>query len=74
MMQSPCVPLKYYCRSDYHPESWLPSWNVSTILVGLQSFMIENDRTVGSIDTTRAQKVDYAGDFNSYTASRCSKP
>ena len=26
--------------SDYHPESWNPSWSVETLLVGLQSFMV----------------------------------
>jgi len=25
--------------SDYHPESWNPSWSTSTLLVGLLSFM-----------------------------------
>ena len=25
--------------SDYHPESWNPSWSIETLLVGLQSFM-----------------------------------
>jgi ubiquitin-protein ligase len=25
--------------SDYHPELWIPSWSVSTIIVGLISFM-----------------------------------
>jgi len=27
--------------SDYHPESWNPSWSIATIIIGLQSFMIE---------------------------------
>ena len=35
--------------SDFHPESWNPLWGVSTIIVGLISFMITDDRTVGSI-------------------------
>ena len=26
--------------SDFHPESWVPSWSVSTILIGLVSFMV----------------------------------
>lgn len=26
--------------SDYHPETWNPAWNVSTILTGLLSFMV----------------------------------
>lgn len=38
--------------SDYHPETWNPSWGVRTILLGLYSFMIEDhfsDGTIGSI-------------------------
>jgi ubiquitin-conjugating enzyme E2 J2 len=26
--------------SDFHPETWNPMWSVSTILVGLLSFMV----------------------------------
>ena len=26
--------------SDFHPKEWNPSWQVSTILVGLLSFMV----------------------------------
>lgn len=26
--------------SDFHPETWNPMWNVSTILTGLISFMV----------------------------------
>lgn len=36
--------------SDYHPESWNPSWSVETVLLGLQSFMYEdNSVSIGSI-------------------------
>jgi hypothetical protein len=35
--------------SDYHPESWNPSWSVETLLVGLQSFMHEEANAIGSI-------------------------
>ena len=27
--------------SDFHPESWVPSWSVSTIIMGIASFMVE---------------------------------
>lgn len=42
--------------SDYHPESWKPSWSSRTILLGLQSFMAENEMTAGSITTTDDEK------------------
>lgn len=38
--------------SDYHPKTWNPAWSVSTILVGLLSFMNGNELTSGSISCT----------------------
>ncbi|KAL3670273.1 putative ubiquitin-conjugating enzyme E2 33 [Phytophthora oleae] len=46
--------------SDFHPETWNPMWSVSSILTGLYSFMLENQATLGSINTTDAQKRKYA--------------
>lgn len=42
--------------SDYHPNTWNPSWSVSTILNGLLSFMTGDEATTGSITTTEQQK------------------
>lgn len=42
--------------SDFHPESWNPMWSVSTILTGLYSFMLEIAPTLGSIETSNAEK------------------
>lgn len=36
--------------SDYHPESWNPSWALATVLKGLLSFMCEDSPTAGSIN------------------------
>jgi len=38
--------------SDFHPESWNPMWSVSSILTGLLSFMLEDQKTHGSIETS----------------------
>ncbi|SVB51924.1 uncharacterized protein METZ01_LOCUS204778, partial [marine metagenome] len=46
--------------SSFHPESWNPSWSVSTILLGIMSFMYEDTITTGSIETTIKQKKRYA--------------
>mmetsp|Transcript_9784 Transcript_9784/g.14389 ORF Transcript_9784/g.14389 Transcript_9784/m.14389 type:complete len:224 (+) Transcript_9784:237-908(+) len=46
--------------SDYHPESWNPMWSVSTIITGLISFMVETAPTLGSIETSTAQKRTFA--------------
>lgn len=42
--------------SDYHPESWNPTWNVQTIIIGLISFMCSEERTTGCIITSDAEK------------------
>ena len=42
--------------SDFHPETWNPMWSVSTILIGLQSFMAEEQATTGSITSTLQTK------------------
>lgn len=53
--------------SDFHPEYWNPAWSVSTILTGLLSFMLERNPTLGSIETTDYEKLQFAlksGEFN----------
>lgn len=42
--------------SDYHPNSWNPTWNMSTILTALLSFMTENRMTTGAIHSTDSYK------------------
>ena len=46
--------------SDFHPKSFNPAWSVSTILVGLLSFMTSSDITTGSIKGTDAERKWYA--------------
>ena len=44
------------CHPDYHPDTWNPAWSVATILTGLLSFMLEKSPTLGSVETTEAEK------------------
>ena len=46
--------------SDYHPETWSPSWTVSAVLIGLLSFMLGKDHTLGAIKTSDAFKREAA--------------
>ena len=46
--------------SDFHPESWNPLWNVHTIIIGLISFMCDDERTTGCVITSDDQKRDFA--------------
>lgn len=42
--------------SDFHPKSFNPSWSVSTILIGLLSFMTSDEMTTGSLHATTAER------------------
>ncbi|KAI9670442.1 MAG: Ubiquitin-conjugating enzyme E2 6 [Trizodia sp. TS-e1964] len=43
--------------SDFHPKSFNPAWEVSTILIGLLSFMTSEEMTTGSIAGTDAERA-----------------
>ncbi|ETS73009.1 hypothetical protein PFICI_15184 [Pestalotiopsis fici W106-1] len=42
--------------SDFHPKSFNPAWEVSTILIGLLSFMTSEEMTTGSISGTERER------------------
>ncbi|KAL6865675.1 Ubiquitin-conjugating enzyme E2 6 [Amphichorda felina] len=42
--------------SDFHPKSFNPAWEVSTILTGLLSFMTSEEMTTGSISSSSAER------------------
>jgi ubiquitin-conjugating enzyme E2 J2 len=46
--------------SDFHPKEWNPLWSVSSILVGLLSFMVESKQTHGSIESPDTIKKQFA--------------
>lgn len=48
--------------SDFHPDTWNPAWSVSTILVGLLSFMLEDTSTMGSMESSLREKRLWALD------------
>jgi len=53
--------------SDYHPESWNPAWSCATIILGLQSFMLEDTPSAGCVrlcDATRRTLAAQSLDFN----------
>mmetsp|Transcript_22738 Transcript_22738/g.47206 ORF Transcript_22738/g.47206 Transcript_22738/m.47206 type:complete len:425 (-) Transcript_22738:3956-5230(-) len=55
-----------FSMSDFHPESWQPSWTIRTILNGFVSFMNGNDITTGGIDAPSAMRIRCARDSLSY--------
>ncbi|KAL8660734.1 MAG: hypothetical protein Q9202_006245 [Teloschistes flavicans] len=42
--------------SDFHPKSFNPAWEVSTILIGLMSFMTSDEITTGSIRASENER------------------
>ena len=54
--------------SDYHPESWNPSWSVETLLVGLQSFMYEESNAIGSISASASTRKNLAKQSHAFNA------
>jgi len=55
--------------SDFHPESWNPSWRIESILIGLVSFMLDTaePRTTGGVSastSTRRELAKASFEFN----------
>jgi ubiquitin-conjugating enzyme E2 J2 len=46
--------------SDFHPKSFNPAWEVSTILTGLLSFMTGEEMTTGSVRASEAERKLFA--------------
>lgn len=49
---------KRLCLSmtDFHPESWNPAWSVETILIGLLSFFLTNEKGYGTVESADEQR------------------
>ncbi|KAF9779216.1 UBC-like protein [Thelephora terrestris] len=59
-----------FSMSDFHPASWNPAWSVATILTGLLSFMLSDEITTGSVNTTDADKRAWARKSHSYNVQQ----
>lgn len=46
--------------SDFHPKSFNPAWEVSTILLGVLSFMTSEEMTTGSVSASESTRRDLA--------------
>ncbi|EDW84133.1 uncharacterized protein Dwil_GK13973 [Drosophila willistoni] len=60
--------------SDFHPDTWNPTWCVGTILTGLLSFMLESTPTLGAIESSNYDKQVFAQKslaFNLRNANFC---
>ncbi|KAJ3728184.1 UBC-like protein [Lentinula guzmanii] len=59
-----------FSMSDFHPGSWNPAWSVATILTGLLSFMLSDEMTTGSINSTSAQKRQFASKSHAWNLNQ----
>lgn len=55
--------------SSFHPESWVPTWNIVTIVQGIQSFMTSEDPAVGAFTCSAGERKQLAADSRRYNAA-----
>ncbi|KAI5828797.1 UBC-like protein [Schizophyllum commune Tattone D] len=55
-----------FSMSDFHPGSWNPAWSVQTILTGLLSFMLSDEITTGSVNSSPAHKRGFAAQSHNW--------
>ncbi len=56
--------------SDYHPHTWQPGWNTSTILIGLLSFMCSDEMTTGSVTASSADRKKLAEQSHAFNLTQ----
>ncbi|ODM92266.1 Ubiquitin-conjugating enzyme E2 J1 [Orchesella cincta] len=59
--------------SNYHPETWLPSWSIRTALVALRSFMLTpgNEGAIGSINFAPEERKKLAIKSRNWSCHEC---
>jgi ubiquitin-conjugating enzyme E2 J2 len=55
--------------SSFHPETWTPSYTLTTLLVSFISFFVEDQAAAGAVHTTTAQKKEFAVASTSWNKS-----
>ena len=57
--------------TNFHPESWCPTYTFNTIIASFISFMMDNDVTaVGSIKSTAEEKQQIAHESHAYNKNK----
>ena len=52
--------------SDFHPKEWNPLWNTEKILLGLVSFMAEEDIATGTVKATPQERQALAANSHAF--------
>ena len=55
--------------TSFHPETWNPFWNISNMLIGIISFMYENSKTHGGLETCSLIKKEFARESITFNLS-----
>eukprot|EP01028_Stygiella_incarcerata_P009206 TRINITY_DN432_c0_g1_i3.p1 TRINITY_DN432_c0_g1~~TRINITY_DN432_c0_g1_i3.p1 ORF type:complete len:250 (+),score=46.23 TRINITY_DN432_c0_g1_i3:100-849(+) len=62
-------------NSDFHPESWQPSWSVRTALIALRAYMLERDvGAIGALDFPPDVRKDLARKSVTHVCPKCKIP
>ena len=60
--------------SDFHPEMWSSNWGVSTIVIGLISFMNTEEMTTGGMRASHSHRCTYARDSIAFNLNKLKNP
>ena len=60
--------------SDFHPELWSPNWGVSTIIIGLISFMNTEELTTGGLRASDYHRRIAARDSLAFNLDKSKNP
>lgn len=57
--------------SAYHPEAWIPTWNLRTLVLSLRGFMLTQPREIGAISTTPERQKQLALASRHFVCKTC---
>ena len=57
--------------SAYHPEAWIPTWNLRTLVLSLRGFMLTQPREIGAISTTPERRKQLAIASRHFVCKTC---
>ncbi|KAH6916413.1 UBC-like protein [Coprinopsis sp. MPI-PUGE-AT-0042] len=59
-----------FSMSDFHPGTWNPAWSTATILTGLLSFMLSDEMTTGSVNSSDDDKRAFAAQSHTWNLTQ----
>lgn len=60
--------------SDYHPETWRPSWSIRTVLLAIVAYMPQKDEgSIGALEYTAEERLKLAKLSHDWSCHQCGK-